>query len=95
MKQKDYITLLDPSLQNNEGEASGNLGDLIIYDSIKDILEELFPGKAIIRISTHVDFTKKEKKIINNSLLTFVGGTRISFEMIFFTRFVISILSIS
>src|SRR5258705_10807416 len=77
MKQGDYIALLDPSLQNNNGEPSDNLGDLIIHDSIKQLLEELFPGKEIIRISTNVFLTKKEKMIINNSLYTFVGGTNI------------------
>ncbi|MBK7560803.1 MAG: polysaccharide pyruvyl transferase family protein [Chitinophagaceae bacterium] len=77
MNQNNYITLLDPSLQNNKGEPSNNLGDIIIYDSIIQILKELFPGKEIIRISTHVDFLKKDKEIINNSLYTFVGGTNI------------------
>jgi len=77
MKQRDYIILLDPSLQNNKGEPSDNLGDQIIYDSIKTILEELFSGKEIIRISTHVDFTKKEKNIIKGSRFIFVGGTNI------------------
>lgn len=77
MSSNNYIVLLDPSLQNNEGEPSGNLGDLIIYDFIKDILYRLFPDKEMIRISTHVPFTKKSKELINNSLYTFVGGTNI------------------
>lgn len=77
INREKHIVLLDPSLQNNKGEPSDNLGDLIIYDSVKKILEELFPGKEIIRISTHVGFTKKEKEIINNSHYTFVGGTNI------------------
>jgi exopolysaccharide biosynthesis predicted pyruvyltransferase EpsI len=77
MKQNDYIALLDPSLQNNNGEPSDNLGDLIIHDSVKKLLEELFPGKEIIRISTHAFLAKKEKMIVNNSLYTFVGGTNI------------------
>jgi polysaccharide pyruvyl transferase WcaK-like protein len=77
MNKNDYIALLDPSLQNNEGKPSDNLGDLIIYDSIKLILEGLFPGKEVCRISTHVSFKKQEKEIINKAQYTFVGGTNI------------------
>lgn len=77
MRTEKYITILDPSLKNNDGDPSGNIGDLIIYDFIKDILAKIFPNHRIKRISTHVPFSKKEKTIINHSSYTFVGGTNI------------------
>lgn len=77
MNDNSYITLLDPSIQDNSGIDSDNLGDLIIYQSIKQILEDLFPGKEIKRISTHQYIQKKETGIINDSLFAFVGGTNI------------------
>jgi len=77
VNREKYIVLLDPALQDNNGKPSENLGDLIIYDFIKDILARMFPNTEVIRLSTHVPFKKKEKDIINHSLYNFVGGTNI------------------
>lgn len=56
----NYITLLDPSLNDNNGTPALNLGDIIIYDSVKKILAELFPAIEVVRLSSHQWFTKKK-----------------------------------
>ncbi len=77
MSQSGYIALLDPSLMDKSGTLSSNLGDVIIYGSVREVMEEMFPGTEIIRIPTHQPFGSKEKKIINGSLFSIVGGTNI------------------
>lgn len=77
MNQSNYIALLDPSIINKERENSNNLGDLVIYESIKQLLKELFPQTEIVRISTHTTFGTFEKTIINQAYLTFVGGSNL------------------
>jgi hypothetical protein len=72
-----YITLLDPSLMDHELRPSTNLGDVIIYNSVRKILDELFPKMEIIRIASHVPLLKKHFEIIRKSEFTFVGGTNI------------------
>jgi len=71
------ISLIDPSLLDNNGRLSDNLGDLIIYNSIKEQLDILFPEESVTRISAHQYFGSSEKKLINNAKYTFVGGTNI------------------
>ncbi len=71
------IVLLDPSLMNHAGDLSINLGDVIIYDSVKKILNELFPKEDIIRIASHAPLEKQHFDLIKNSKFTFVGGTNI------------------
>jgi hypothetical protein len=77
MNNSGYIALLDPSIRNNEGQNSRNLGDVIIYDSVKEILADLFPGKEVKRISTHIPFSRKEKQVINNADFAITGGSNI------------------
>jgi hypothetical protein len=77
MTAEKYIVLLDPSIRDNEHRPSDNLGDIIIYDSVRSVLDELFPGEEVIRISTHQYLTKKEKQLINSARLSFVGGTNL------------------
>lgn len=77
VSNEKYILLLDPALQNHSGTPSANIGDQIIYESVRKLLEELFPGEEIRRISTHQYFTAPEKELINNARYTFVGGSNI------------------
>ena len=76
-KKGDYIVLLDPALQDNNGAASRNLGDLIISESVVEILSELFPSKQIVRISTHVEIELTRRRQINDAFLSFIGGTNL------------------
>lgn len=76
-KKGNYIVLLDPALHDNNGLESKNLGDLIISESILKILEELFPSKQILRISTHAVIDPKNRHLINSSYLAFIGGTNL------------------
>jgi hypothetical protein len=71
------IVLFDPSLSNNEGAFSINLGDVIIYDSIMKFLKSSFGDYEIVRISTHIPIEKKEKNLIKDSEYIFVGGTNL------------------
>jgi len=71
------IVLIDPALKTNDGLVSDNLGDCIISESIQKLLADLFPSADIIRISPHVHFSSREKKIMANAKFTFVGGTNI------------------
>lgn len=71
------IILFDPSLGNNKGAFSNNLGDVIINDAIMLFLKFNFKDFEIVRISTHTFITKKEKNLIKNAQLVFVGGTNL------------------
>lgn len=71
----DFITLLDPSLKDHNGNSSINLGDVIIYESVFKYLKELFPDKDIIRISTHSFLEKKHFSILKQKNLKFFSGT--------------------
>ena len=72
---KQHIVLLDPSIKDTKGSLSDNLGDVIIFESIIDIINKIFPDKEVIRISTHIEFGSKQKKIINNAFFCFAGGS--------------------
>lgn len=77
MSPRNDIVLLDPALQDHEGNPSTNLGDLIISESNLAVLNYLFPGKEIIRLSSHSFLEKKHRDMINQSRYCFVGGTNI------------------
>ncbi len=62
-------------MQDHQGNPSTNLGDLIIYESISKYLEELFPDKEVIRISTHTFLEKRHFDILKENNLKFFGGT--------------------
>jgi polysaccharide pyruvyl transferase WcaK-like protein len=71
------IGLLDPSLKDNEGSKSTNLGDIIIYDSVINILHELFGKIEIVRVSTHCNPTAKLLHKLNQCPFVFIGGTNL------------------
>lgn len=71
------LVLFDPSLKNNEGALSDNLGDVIIYDSVKRVLAELFPGKELYRVATHTFPTIDIRQNIFPNDICFLGGTNI------------------
>ncbi|MBD2230084.1 polysaccharide pyruvyl transferase family protein [Phormidium tenue] len=71
------ITVLDPGLENNRCTPSSNLGDLIIQESVKRELRNIFPISEIFSLSTQ-DFIEPEKiKFVRNSSHVFVGGTNL------------------
>lgn len=74
---KPYVVHLTPALLNNKKVASNNLGDLIIAESVKKVLIELFKDTEIIDISTH-DFPEPEHiRLIQHSQYTFIGGSNL------------------
>lgn len=73
----DKIVLIDPSLQNNKGILSTNLGDCIINESIVKYLKEIFPKYEIFRISSHTPLEKIHFEITKKANFIFIGGTNI------------------
>lgn len=71
------VTLLDPALKNNNGDVSDNLGDFIIFQSVYKHLQQIFPHEEIIRISTHSYWGKREREILQESELIFLGGSNL------------------
>jgi len=69
------IVLIDPSLQDNKGNLSTNLGDIIIYDSIQKNLEFVFSRSNLIRISSHDFFSDASFNAVKNADYIFFGGT--------------------
>lgn len=72
-----YIVHLTPSLANNNNVASENLGDLIIFKSVQQVLSDLFSGFEIVNISTHEFPENKHIRLIQQSALTFIGGSNL------------------
>jgi polysaccharide pyruvyl transferase WcaK-like protein len=80
MRKSDHIVLLNPALEDNEGNPSSNLGDLIIGDSIFELLRSIFPGRNIIQFSSHSFLNKKARQVINSSCMAFIGGTNLLYS---------------
>lgn len=73
----NYIVLLDPSMMDNSGTPSYNLGDLIINESVMSVLSSILPGYEVVRLSTHNYITERERKIIRGAEISIVGGSNI------------------
>ncbi|KAB8317849.1 polysaccharide pyruvyl transferase family protein [Tolypothrix campylonemoides VB511288] len=72
------ICLLDPGIENNIGQPSSNLGDLIIQEAVERELNKIFGSKNFIKFSTHAALTKQEIELIRNDcFLTLVGGSNL------------------
>jgi polysaccharide pyruvyl transferase WcaK-like protein len=71
------IALLDPSLPAENETGSDNLGDVIIADSIKSILADIFPAHEIIRFPTKRALCRNELNALKNCSHRFLGGTNI------------------
>ena len=46
---------------NNDGAESTNLGDLIIFESVLENIQLLFPQKELVRVSSHVPLENKHR----------------------------------
>ncbi|MCB2225923.1 MAG: polysaccharide pyruvyl transferase family protein [Desulfarculaceae bacterium] len=71
------LTIFDPSIENNQGMLSLNLGDLIIRDSINAVLDDIFPDAELTRVSTHSFPNKDAIDKVQQSDLAIVAGTNI------------------
>lgn len=83
----DFIVLLDPSIADNHSSISNNLGDCIIYNSVKKIIINLFPETEIRRVSLHSTLGSNESKLISKARYSFVGGSNILTSNICDTNF--------
>lgn len=72
------VCLFDPGIENNIGEPSLNLGDLIIQQAVERELDKMFGLKNIMKFSTHAGLTKEEIKVIRHECsFIIVGGTNL------------------
>ena len=71
------VCLFDPALKNNAGLPTTNLGDYIIQESVDAVIEELFPGAEVNRVSTHVHPGEDEMKMVRDSDVVLVGGSNL------------------
>lgn len=71
------ITVLDPALADNAGNASINLGDIIIKRGIDRVLAELFPGVGVERVSTHTPPTQALLERALDADLNLIAGTNL------------------
>lgn len=65
------ITIFDTSI------CSENLGDLIIMDSVRDILFKIFQNYQFFSTLTHDKINKPSYNIIKQSKFSFIGGTNL------------------
>jgi len=71
------ITVFDPALADNAGNASSNLGDIIITRSVNKVLAELFPGVSVERVSTHTPPTLALLERALDADLNLIAGTNL------------------
>ncbi|BAY36711.1 hypothetical protein NIES2111_10420 [Nostoc sp. NIES-2111] len=71
------VCLFDPGLENNNGNPSANLGDLIIQEAVTRELQNLFPQLDLLRITTHSLPTDAKIIEARNCQFAFVGGTNL------------------
>lgn len=66
-----YIVHLNPAI------GSENLGDFIIGDSVRKVLQAVFKSKQIIELPTQLQLCKKSRKLIQQADMTIIGGTNL------------------
>ena len=74
MKRQEKMTriaLLDVSI------TSENLGDQIISDAVKSVLENIFPDAFLVQLTTHEFHFWESWRIIDGCDLVFVGGSNL------------------
>ncbi|NJM48555.1 MAG: polysaccharide pyruvyl transferase family protein [Alkalinema sp. RU_4_3] len=71
------ICLLDPGIENNAGDSSPNLGDLIIQESVNREIKQIFGSQQLIRFSTHSYLDYKSISRIQTSTNILIGGTNL------------------
>ncbi|MCK1396153.1 polysaccharide pyruvyl transferase family protein [Bradyrhizobium sp. 1] len=65
------ITLFDTSA------ASDNLGDQIIVEAVRDVIDEVLPDAYVYTVATHEYITGASKKLLKASDFSIVAGTNI------------------
>ncbi len=89
------ICLLDPGIEDNDGNLSRNLGDLIIREAVEGEINILFKedDPLVTRISTKTPMRAKQYADIRTCNYIFVGGTNLlSAEMNKYRQWEISLL---
>ena len=71
------VGLLDPSLRDNNGTISTNIGDVIIYDAVIKVLDDVFKNYDLIRVSTHSNPDRKLLRNLSHCDVQIIGGTNL------------------
>ena len=74
---KNRVMLLDPSIADNGGLPSRNLGDLIINQAVSRELSAIFGEEPFLKLSTHCRFSAEDYQVANRCAFRFVGGTNL------------------
>ncbi len=86
------VCLFDPGLDNNSGQPSGNLGDLVIQQAVDRELRTAIGDFSLTRISTHETPTPELRRALGQADFIVVGGSNIlTSEMNVYRQWVISI----
>jgi len=65
------VTIFDTSI------ATRNLGDIIIMDSVSEVVSEIFPNTQFFNVPTHNYLTLDSWRCLRESSINFVGGTNL------------------
>lgn len=68
---------MDNTILFNPGQASLNLGDEIIEDACKKVLEEILDNQQYVNISTHLPISNRYLRYIKNPKFKFVLGSNL------------------
>jgi len=71
------ICLLNPGLQNHAGALSHNLGDVIIFDAVREQFAEIWPDFHLDILSTHEELGPAQYEVIRQSDYVIVGGSNL------------------
>jgi polysaccharide pyruvyl transferase WcaK-like protein len=86
------VCLFDPGTEDNRGNPSSNLGDLVIREAVEREIHSLLGKVELIRLSTHETPHSDLRRELRRSHLTLVGGSNIlSSEMDKYRQWAISI----
>lgn len=71
------LVLFDPSMRDNRGAQSPNLGDVMIRDAVVSEIRQLAPAYKIVRVSTHVPVESEMVPKISACSIGVVGGSNL------------------
>ena len=71
------IIVLSPGIYNHAGRQSDNLGDCIIENAVRDVLQELFPNSRQRYYSTHTKLDDTQVANLADADLVVLGGSNL------------------
>jgi len=71
------LVLFDPSMRDNSGTQSPNLGDVLIHYAVISEIRQLAPAYKIVRVSTHVPVESEMTSELSSCSIGVVGGSNL------------------